>query len=128
MVLLAVCGWLLVSKINRFELMGQELKETRAALTKEIQVLRVFMAETQGNRFTDDEGLQVWKAIAELQTKMAEVPTEAPPKWFKDNFDQLQSVVGDMQKTMESTDANVVRLQADVEILKRNCAPANNGG
>ena len=48
------------------------------------------IAVMQGNRFTSEDGLEVWQAIADLK---AELLTEMPPRWLVDRLDRLENKV-----------------------------------
>ena len=60
-----------------------------------------------GNRFTSQDGLDVWKEIGEIRTEIAAIPKEVPPPWFKKEVETLEEKVDDL------TDLMVQHLQAD---------------
>jgi hypothetical protein len=40
------------------------------------------VAAMKGNRFTSQDGLEVWKEIALIKEDIAGIPDEIPPTWF----------------------------------------------
>ena len=52
-----------------------------------------------GNRFTSQDGLEVWKAIGELK---AVIPNEVPPKWFIDRVDKLEGQLTELQEQVRA--------------------------
>jgi len=52
--------------------------------------LRTDLAEIKANRFTSQDALDVWKEIADIRETMASLPTDVPPKWLLDQFNELK--------------------------------------
>jgi len=48
------------------------------------------LAEIRGNRFTSDDGLKVWQAIALIQTQIARLPTKYSPPWLVERLDRVE--------------------------------------
>lgn len=68
---------------------GYIINELGALHTK-VHSIDVAVSEMKGNRFTNGDGLSIWKEIAELKTRIATIPTEAPPKWFLERVDRME--------------------------------------
>jgi hypothetical protein len=65
------------------------------------------LAIVENNRFTANDGLMVWKDIANLRETMARLPVEYPPKWFVDRVERLESL---QVRTENKVDANNILL------------------
>ncbi len=68
------------------------------------------IATINASRFTAEDGLEVWKEIANLRTLMAGLPTEVPPRWFLDRVARLEA---DMTVHNE-------KIERRLEILERD--------
>lgn len=51
------------------------------------------------NRFTSQDGLEVWKAIGELKSAL---PGEVPPKWFIERVDRIEMQLLDLQNQVRA--------------------------
>jgi hypothetical protein len=47
----------------------------------------------EGNRFTSDDGLEIWQAIADIRADMASIPRESPPAWFVQRVDRIDGAL-----------------------------------
>jgi hypothetical protein len=59
--------------------------------SKGIHELRVWQARTEANRFTNEDGLKVWREIAAIREQIAGLPREVPPKWFVERVDRIEA-------------------------------------
>jgi hypothetical protein len=51
------------------------------------------LAGIAANRFTSSDGLAVWQEISNIRERLAAVPTEIPPLWFKSEVDDLENAI-----------------------------------
>ena len=56
---------------------------------KSININTVGLATISANRFTSDDGLEVWKEISKIRERLAAVPLEFPPVRFEKKVDKL---------------------------------------
>jgi hypothetical protein len=71
----AAQGWIL----NRLYTMDNKI----ASVSERIAVI-------EGNRFTANDALKIWEAVAKTNEKLATVPTEIPPKWVIDRIERTE--------------------------------------
>lgn len=67
------------------ELAGAQLSE-----------LNTRVAVIEGNRFTTDDGKELWKALAERPLR-----GDVPPKWFVDRVDKLEARLEGIERRLE---------------------------
>jgi len=48
------------------------------------------LAMIQGNRFTSDNGLEVWQEISSIRQDIKSLPQESPPDWFVNKVHGLE--------------------------------------
>ncbi len=72
---IAIAG-LLINEIH-------ELRKDNSAMVSRISAI-------ESSRFRAEDGLEVWKAIGNIQISLAKLPTELPPKWFIDRVATLE--------------------------------------
>jgi len=118
---LVQAAFLVLLGINAYFIQNElaQIRNDRA----QIQILREFMAETKGNRFTAADGLAVWKEISSIKQEIATIPKEAPPKWFKDMVDDLQDSVDNLESKVVQNGAEIQAMRRDIDDLKRKSSP-----
>jgi hypothetical protein len=55
----------------------------------------------EANRFTADDGLAVWQAIANIQAEIASHPTEVPPAWFVARVDRIDRKLDEIERRLD---------------------------
>jgi hypothetical protein len=63
-----------------------------------VVTLKEQLAVIQGNRFTSADGLKVWEAIYDIRIKIAQMPSEYPPKWFVARFERLEHKIDQLDQ------------------------------
>lgn len=64
-----------------------------ADMQSSLQDLNTQIAVMQGNRFTSQDGKEVWQEISGIKTAMAAMPTEVPPAWFREYVEGVAATV-----------------------------------
>jgi ubiquinone biosynthesis protein UbiJ len=58
------------------------------------------IASIQGNRFTSEHGLEVWREIARIREQLAMMPREVPPKWFIEDVKELKNTINSIDNRL----------------------------
>ena len=53
--------------------------------------LRAAVQGIQASRFTANDGMRLMETIAQLQSSIATIPKEIPPKWFVEKVDRMDA-------------------------------------
>lgn len=70
------------------------------------------VAGIKASRFTAADGLEIWKAINDVKTQIAEIPKEIPPRWFIERIEKLEQGQDAIKSTVMRIDA---KMAADAE-------------
>lgn len=81
---------------------------------KEVVALRTEVAAMQSSRFTNEDGLAVWKAIAAIKEQVVQnaekiqaMPLQGPPPWF---VDQVKSMEGRINTRLEKVEEKIDKI------------------
>ena len=95
------------SIINKQSSMSVDVEKNTGAREAHSQIL----VRIEGSRFTSADGLDVWREIATIKERMAAIPTEVPPEWFKDyvnslvtRLDRIEVRLGQMEQDSRRKD------------------------
>jgi hypothetical protein len=66
------------------------------------------VAVMESSQFTNKDGLQVWREIAQVKEGMAAMPQMAPPAWFVDRVARLEA-------KMDRIDAVLAEIRASLK-------------
>ena len=108
-VLLTVIGYFILQELNSIG-------------TLEIQVAELHTASEvmKGNRFTSDDGLEVWKEIQSIRVELmrlaSKIPEKVPPDWFEKKVDALSLDVDDNGKQINQV---LQQVNENKQTLKR---------
>jgi len=80
---------------------------------EDIKQLRTDVAAIKANRFTSSDGMEVWKQMSAME---ARIPTEVPPKWFKEEVDDIAAAQKAIKTTLESQSRTLATLSAQMEM------------
>ena len=61
----------------------------------------VRLSVIEGNRFTAEDGLEVWREIASIRTDLASMPREVPPQWFVARVDRIDDALLRIHRRLE---------------------------
>lgn len=86
-ILFAVSAYIMTNAMNRVSDLEKSQMETR-----------IWRSQMEGSRFTNADGLDLWKGIAELKNQIAQQP---PPQWFVDRVNRLETSVGETNKKLD---------------------------
>ena len=67
------------------------MKIAQCEIVANINQLREWRSEVQGNRFTAQDGKEVWMEISRVREAIAMIPSTLPPKWFVDRVDKIDA-------------------------------------
>lgn len=109
-------GFLCLLGVNMYFIKSElvQIKEDRG----QIHVLREFMAATQASRFTTHDGAKLYQKIAELEVKIASLPDENPPEWFRNIVTELHRSMSQVQISVAKTSTEIQDIKRDIEELK----------
>ena len=86
---------------------------------EKIASLNVELAKITNDRFTSQDGKQVWKAIAELTTnigkvneRLAGIPRDIPPRWFLAHNETQDKVIERMVGRMDRIEDRLGAMEA----------------
>jgi hypothetical protein len=65
----------------------------------------VRLAVIEGNRFTSEDGLELWREVASIRADMAALPQEAPPAWFLERVDRIDEALLRIHVRLEELEA-----------------------
>ena len=78
-----------------------QMKELTSAVTS----VQTQLAVIEGNRFTAEDGKDVWKEIAGIKSELvrvnATIPKEVPPKWFQDEVADVSQHVSQNSEKLD---------------------------
>ena len=98
-----------------------ESRETRKEFGNEIQQIQLAITRMEGNRFTSEDGAEVWKDMAALQTQVstmiAALPPEYPPEWFAEHVARIGEDASTNRQDIKDLTVQVMQLTAVVEVL-----------
>lgn len=112
-ILLALMGWAGSMLMNISQTQAQtvatlrntvnimsEVQRVQRAQDEEIDTIMEWKAETSANRFTVQDGYDIWKEISVLRENLAQLPTrdDIPPEWFKDKVSAMEADIVDLQR------------------------------
>ncbi len=90
----ALCGVIVVACLS---ITSYAAKETVAN--------RERIAKIEANRFNNDDGLEVWMKIAELQKSIAAIPNQPPPAWLVARVDRIEAKLDELIKAISDSSA-----------------------
>lgn len=94
--LIAVTGIVITAELTVLRSFApiSEVIALRAQITQlqqQVTQVNIALAETRGNRFTSQDGKEVWQEIAKIRKEVSVLPSVAPPQWFVERVDALEA-------------------------------------
>jgi len=78
----------------------QEKNEQLKTIRDDVGEIKTDVAVIDGNRFTSEDGKEVWQEIATIQATIAAMPKEVPPPLFKEKVDGIGQDVQENRKQL----------------------------
>ncbi len=72
------------------------------------------LAAIEANMFETTDGLEIWKAIADLKTQIAQIPGEIPPKWLRELVRDHSAALTKIDDRLGSIEQRVAGIEAKV--------------
>jgi hypothetical protein len=82
---------------------------------KTVQAMSVELAEIKANRFTNHDGLAVWKEISSIRNEIAKLPSEAPPAWFVERVQGIEQAAFRIEAILDTQGERLARLEARID-------------
>jgi len=67
----------------------KQIQVRNASYEKRMMSIELWKAETSGNRFTSEDGMEMWRELQELKEYVIALPMGVPPGWFVDRVNEL---------------------------------------
>ena len=77
-----------------------QIQESQNILQRRMGEQELWKAETSGNRFTVNDGHELWKEVAKIRENMATLPLGEPPDWFIRRVDGMAGRIDELEHRM----------------------------
>ena len=101
---LMLIGWFASYTLKNFELIRESMEQSAKAIDTRLDSVENRISVREGNAYTAQQAgtdnREIWKEIATIKRDVATLPQAAPPQWFLEKVNKLETKQEDMLRLL----------------------------